>query len=257
MHKAVPFILPIELLRPRRIAAGSHIKGVLSMHIFHSTNCGLLLWEQNTLLAVDALHEKMDGFSPTPPTLLKRLLQKETPLGGLIFTHLHPDHYDLKELQQVMAVHPAAQVLCPTMTNELTAAGGWYCSQVGDFSVSMIPTVHEGRAYQNVPHMSLLLEAVGQRVFIAGDAALQDSSELTPLLQRVRAQVAFFNVYQIGRSATWHLVHTAGIQKIFIYHLPEQQDDIYSFYLLARQILRHHTQWTPQPQLAGQMAQLL
>lgn len=76
----------------------------MRMSIFYSVNSGVYLWDGKSGVLVDGLHHGPEvGFSETPPILCKQLLRQEglfAHLDGLLFTHLHPDHYDRQRMLQ-------------------------------------------------------------------------------------------------------------------------------------------------------------
>lgn len=211
--------------------------------IFHSVNAGLYVWDGKTGVLVDGLHHgAREGFSETPAALRRQLAAGTglfAHLDGLVFTHLHPDHFDGEALLQAQEVVPLARLYGPelpetTVAPDPVGPGAWrFC--VGEMQVVTLETVHDGAPFRNTPHRSLLLQAGGESLFVAGDALLDPS-----LAQRFAGVLppsvtaAFVNVYQASSPQGLAFLRALRPRRIFLYHLPLEEDDTFRYRALAR-----------------------
>lgn len=65
--------------------------------IFHVGNAGLFFYRNGTGILMDAIYDGSHvGMSPMPQAWIKDMQEKQglfEKADGLLFTHLHPDHY--------------------------------------------------------------------------------------------------------------------------------------------------------------------
>ena len=74
-------------------------------------NCGLVFSSGETCLLIDALTQELAPFCRAPESVRQEIV---TGTGayektcGLLFTHLHPDHYDKEAAQAFAQYNPRA-----------------------------------------------------------------------------------------------------------------------------------------------------
>lgn len=79
-------------------------------------NCGLVFSSGETCLLIDALTQELAPFYRAPESVRQEIV---TGTGayektcGLLFTHLHPDHYDKEAAQAFAQHHPDATLYIP------------------------------------------------------------------------------------------------------------------------------------------------
>lgn len=210
--------------------------------IFHSVNSGLYFKSETGGILVDGLHHgRSEGFSLMPSDLTEML----PPIDGLLFTHLHPDHFNREVMLDLLCQNPALSVYGPYLSESnvktnILSSGLTELSLPGAFVLAR-PTVHDGEKFKNDPHMSYLLSMGGEQFYIAGDADLsvKDAEVFVPNVAN-GIIAAFFNIYQISSKQYPEFIRILQPARIFLYHLPFKEDDVYHYISLAKQIVKSH-----------------
>ena len=217
----------------------------MKTEIFHTVNAGLYLWGANTGILVDGLHRgKAEGFSTTPPQILRQMevgkgIFSHSHLQGMLFTHLHPDHFNGAELSVAAHNIPGAAVYLPGLVKTCPAALEHITFPVGNATVTAVPTTHDGALFEADPHCSFLIQLGEECVFIAGDG--QPDEELARVVMtlcKAPITAVFMNVYQLASLKGRAFLRGVQPERIFLYHLPFPEDDTYSISALSEQLLR-------------------
>lgn len=215
--------------------------------IFHSVNCGLYFWDGITGLFVDGIHDGAElGYSPMPD-FLRGQLNRQSGLfahtDGLLFTHLHRDHFQRAGVRKMLAKGSPPLVYGPGLAERsapIRAIRPGLCRvQMAGAYILAKDTLHDGAQYINDPHQSYLIRMGGQTFFIAGDAKLsrEDAGTFGQFYGSVDA--AFFNLYQLSSPEGLDFLRLLAPGRAFLYHLPFREDDRFHYRTLARQIVRH------------------
>lgn len=80
-------------------------------------NCGLALESGGQTLLLDALTQELPPFYRTPEKTRREIIAGEgeyASVCGLLFTHLHPDHFDREAAEEFSARHKNALVYIPS-----------------------------------------------------------------------------------------------------------------------------------------------
>lgn len=214
--------------------------------IFHSANAGLYFWDGTLGLLVDGLYRGYSvGFSDLPPSM-EHAARSGTGcfahLDGLLFTHLHPDHFD-RELAQLVWRRGDLPVCAP----ELDHPSGLLrpiCEGTSRLRVKYSyllarTSIHDGLLFREVPHRSYLLHIREENFFVAGDAILEPTE--APFFRDYYGggvTAAFVNLYQAVSASGREFLRQLAPQRIFLYHLPLPKDDRNQFWRLAERIVR-------------------
>lgn len=222
--------------------------------IFHSVNAGLYFWDGQNGLLIDAIHEGRDeGLSPMPALLLEQLHRHSGLFGhvtGVLFTHLHHDHFDQEKLKLLQQFTPGLPVYGPNLVEgrvELEVVQpDVYHIVMGGASFWAWSTCHDGKIFADAPHQSFLLTIGNERFFVAGDAALK-ASDAGPIAKVCRSTVtaAFCNLYQLASPGGQEFLRALSPEQVFLYHLPLPEDDCFGYHRLARQVLRNYPKDLP------------
>lgn len=218
----------------------------MELQIFHTVNAGLCVQTKNDAFLIDALHQGQElGFSPVPDEMYRQLQsydRRPQKKLHLIFTHLHSDHFDPKLVRAFLDKFPETTLYGPGLFQKgihcTDTMEGVKCLDYGSISLTAFQTLHDGKMYAGVLHNSFLLQADTRQFLICGDARLDLS-----LAERVKPfclgapVAAFANVYQLSSDAGKEFFSKIKPRHIFIYHLPFEQDDIYSYHKTARQLI--------------------
>lgn len=228
------------------------------MEIYHTINSGLLFRENNQQIMVDVLHCKTQGYSDIP-WLVKKQVFEDTGLfsqaDALVFTHAHPDHYDPQLVSIFCRKHPGTPVILPGKyencklikhKNEIERF------EIGDFSIVLIKTIHDGEIFREVIHNSLLIGTGGKYAFVSGDAELTEA-DCNRIASIAQPYMGFFNAYQISRPAVHRLIAATKMEHLFLYHLCYKEDDEFSGRDFAERMLRMFPQSLPNLKLLEPM----
>lgn len=185
-------------------------------------NCGLVFSSGETCLLIDALTQELAPFYRAPESVRQEIV---TGTGayektcGLLFTHLHPDHYDKEAAQAFAQYHLRAALYVPNR-RELPPER----LTVGSFTVELHRVRHTQVAgYGKSTVDAMIISAEGKRVYVSSDAAPEVSLHESVLHGR-RMDAAFWNgemlLYKPEREALCRFA-----AQNFIYHIPGDPQD--------------------------------
>ena len=185
-------------------------------------NCGLVFSSGGELLLIDALTQELAPFYRAPDSVRQEIV---TGTGayektcGLLFTHLHPDHYDKEAAQAFAQYHLRAALYVPNR-RELPPER----LTVGSFTVELHRVRHTQVAgYGKSTVDAMIISAEGKSVYVASDSAPEVSLHESVLHGR-RMDAAFWNgemlLYKPEREALCRF----AVQN-FIYHIPGDPQD--------------------------------
>ena len=154
-------------------------------------NCGLVFSSGETCLLIDALTQELAPFYRAPESVRQEIV---TGTGayektcGLLFTHLHPDHYDKEAAQAFAQHHPDATLYIPNR-RELPPER----LSIGSFTVELHRVRHTQVAgYGKSTVDAMIISAEGKSVYVASDSAPEVSLHESVLHGR-RMDAAFWN----------------------------------------------------------------
>lgn len=185
-------------------------------------NCGLVFSSGGELLLIDALTQELAPFYRAPESVRQEIV---TGTGayektcGLLFTHLHPDHYDKEAAQAFAQYHLRAALYVPNR-RELPPER----LTVGSFTVELHRVRHTQVAgYGKSTVDTMIISAEGKSVYVASDSAPEVSLHESVLHGR-RMDAAFWNgemlLYKPEREALCRFA-----AQNFIYHIPGDPQD--------------------------------
>ena len=185
-------------------------------------NCGLVFSSGETCLLIDALTQELAPFYRAPESVRQEIV---TGTGayektcGLLFTHLHPDHYDKEAAQAFAQYHPRAALYVPNR-RELPPER----LSIGSFTVELHRVRHTQVAgYGKSTVDAMIISAEGKNVYVASDSAPEVSLHESVLHGR-RMDAAFWNgemlLYKPEREALCRFA-----AQNFIYHIPGDLQD--------------------------------
>ena len=185
-------------------------------------NCGLVFSSGGEFLLIDALTQELAPFYRAPESVRQEIV---TGTGayektcGLLFTHLHPDHYDKEAAQAFAQYHLRAALYVPNR-RELPPER----LTVGSFTVELHRVRHTQVAgYGKSTVDAMIISAEGKSVYVASDSAPEVSLHESVLHGR-RMDAAFWNgemlLYKPEREALCRFA-----AQNFIYHIPGDPQD--------------------------------
>ena len=185
-------------------------------------NCGLVFSSGETCLLIDALTQELAPFYRAPESVRQEIV---TGTGayektcGLLFTHLHPDHYDKEAAQAFAQYHLRAALYVPNR-RELPPER----LSIGSFTVELHRVRHTQVAgYGKSTVDAMIVSAEGKSVYVASDSAPEVSLHESVLHGR-RMDAAFWNgemlLYKPEREALCRFA-----AQNFIYHIPGDPQD--------------------------------
>ena len=185
-------------------------------------NCGLVFSSGETCLLIDALTQELAPFYRAPESVRQEIVTgtgEYRKTCGLLFTHLHPDHYD-KEAAQAFAQYHLRTALYVPNRRELPPER----LTVGSFTVELHRVRHTQVAgYGKSTVDAMIISAEGKRVYVSSDAAPEVSLHESVLHGR-RMDAAFWNgemlLYKPEREALCRFA-----AQNFIYHIPGDPQD--------------------------------
>ena len=185
-------------------------------------NCGLVFSSGEELLLIDALTQELAPFYRAPEPMRQEIIAgtgEYRKTCGLLFTHLHPDHFDKEAAQAFAKYHPDATLYIPNR-RELPPER----FSIGSFNVELHRVRHTQVAgYGKSTVDVMIVSAEGKSVYVASDAAPEVSLHESVLHGR-RMDAAFWNgemlLYKPEREALCRFA-----AQNFIYHIPGDPQD--------------------------------
>ena len=185
-------------------------------------NCGLVFSSGETCLLIDALTQELAPFYRAPESVRQEIVTgtgEYRKTCGLLFTHLHPDHFDREAAQAFAQYHLRAALYVPNR-RELPPER----LTVGSFTVELHRVRHTQVAgYGKSTVDVMIVSAEGKRVYVSSDAAPEVSLHESVLHGR-RMDAAFWNgemlLYKPEREALCRFA-----AQNFIYHIPGDPQD--------------------------------
>lgn len=221
----------------------------MQLRIYHTVNEGLYLWNGKSGLLIDALHRgKRLGFSDTPERYIWMMRHEKnffTKPNDLLFTHLHEDHFDPELVDDFLERYPDRIVYAPGLDRNnvqpVVLEHGIARLQIEEYEIYAFSTEHDGQAYVDCPHCSYLIRCGDECIWISGDAKLDVS--LAGKIQRYAScqnciSDAFVMIYQISSRSGRDFLKALAPERIWLYHLPYETDDIYHYHAAAKQKCR-------------------
>lgn len=185
-------------------------------------SCGLLLEHAGKSLLIDAPNGSLPPFYQFPDTEMERLLDGAGGYGslcGVLFTHLHPDHYDEKRVDALLRTRGTLTTFLP---NKQTPEA--LIQTAGPFTVECRRFPHmPAPRFPDVAHYVLLVTAGSVSVYITADAVPDAAAHRTVLHGR-RPQLAFWNSQSLSYPEMRTLLHEETAQSA-IYHMPVDPAD--------------------------------
>jgi len=186
------------------------------MNVTLLCSTGLYLEQDGAGLLVDALNAEWPPFYRLPEAVAQRVIRGEPPYGGvcaLVYTHLHPDHYDAGRTRAFLQNHSGCAALLPKDGDPDAQT-----LRAGPFTVECHRFVHTPIPYPAIRHNVLFVTAGKTSVYITADAA-PDCGRHREILAGRRADAAFWNAQYLSYPETRALLSDAA-ERSFIYHLP-------------------------------------
>lgn len=186
------------------------------MKLRRTANAGVLLELDGITILLDGVCREVKPYPATPPEERQALTACFPDV--VCFTHAHKDHYDpafagLFQTQTGGAVFGPESLPGCKATMEDTVVNGVY--------ILPISSRHIGLGGKDVDHTSFILQG-SKCVWFLGDAAPMQwrSREDLPKPDVLLVPYAYANT-----EASWAFTKSLGAEKIFLLHMPEEQDD--------------------------------
>ena len=231
----------------------AYLQDAAMTEIFHTVNAGLYISSGRTSLLIDGVHEGPSiGFSDMPVSLQRDLVHGRgifARLDGLLFTHLHRDHYDAGRVRFALEKYPGTALWGPGLANrgisDLEEAEGRCSFRIGDFRIFAYETEHSGKPFREEPHRSLLIrnEMTEEAFLVSGDAIF--TPELADIVKenaggQGTVTAAFINIYHLIEEPSRAFLLRLAPGRLFLYHRPLPEDDAYNYLFMIRSELRRH-----------------
>lgn len=230
-----------------------------------TANAGVLLEWQGHKLLIDGLHEGGGQFSAVPAAVQADIAAGRPPfdgIEGLMFTHLHADHFSAGQVQHFLGNFPEVPLFLPAegpgeepaaraLRRYLAgrAAPGYELKSpewqavryplYPGLEVTAFYARHEGAVYRDVRHYCLMLSLGGRHILFLGDA-LQDPGYFSKMLRDTTVDTAVTNpLFLNGPAGRETLLRAIRPGKIVVDHIPFAWEDGRRFReMVARSVIR-------------------
>lgn len=235
--------------------------------IYFIGNAGVLISADGTSVMIDGLYASGgDGFhaSPIPKDILYDLYCRKGRLPGpdfLIFSHQHDDHLSVKLLDSYLDTHRPGCVFLPEKSfgvpsrfihnmkrlgtvHEIVAGEQEQYRPAKNFEVVFYKTRHLGKQFTQVLHYCILITLSGYRLLFTADVDF--FSESLNQFRNIPLHAVFVNPFFYHNETGQHILgSTVKANRIFIYHLPFEEDDKYYMQHMVRTDIHKYQRSSP------------
>lgn len=195
---------------------------------------------------VDVLHRgTAGGFSPTPPEICSQFMThtglfQDAPHFAV--THFHPDHFSDVMVRRFMDEYPQSKVYLPSLSSRGVhrhpLSDRSECVDFGNLSIISFEAIHEGAKFADDPNRIFDLVMENRHYLLCGDACLDnDLARRVSSVCPMHPDAAFINVYQLNSPGGKDFLLRIKPKRIFLYHLPFPEDDVYFYRKSAAHII--------------------
>lgn len=208
-------------------------------------NAGVLLRYRGSTLLIDGIQNSENlPFSALPDRLWQELLcgsHRFPKIGGLLFSHLHPDHFSCPMTAQYLKRNPDLQLFMPAepLSRKCLADSGFRLERTvllfsgtegrvfrlsPDITVQAFRTRHLDRRFYGVPHYCYLISFGSKHVLFTAD--IDYTSESLSQTAGICLHAAFVNpLFFHTLSSGTRFPGKLCASHICVYHVPFAQDD--------------------------------
>lgn len=219
----------------------------MKLKIFHSINAGLYMWNGESGLLIDAFHNgQAEGFSVSPKMLISSMNKKKGIFAypcDLIYTHLHPDHYDFTLTEVFKRNNPDAIIYEPGLEKNsdinIRRVDSAEKIVTGKYTVWALNSLHDGDGFENVKHRVFIIETNRKVIIVMGDAIPEYRliRAIKNVIKDRHVDAVFINPFQISNEERIDIIKSIDAKRNYIYHLPLSEDDKYKVRILAESFL--------------------
>ena len=203
-----------------------------------AANAGVLIECGGTRLLLDGIRRApFAPFLPTPPQILEQMLSgPETSrwrsVDFLLFSHLHPDHFDEEAVRDYLAGNRVREIFAPewpfaaqgtARANAFALAnGGWRVFEIAPgIILRAIGTAHAGEQFASVRNHAYLVATDQARILFVGDG------DYVPewYLPAGHVDALFVNPLFLNSRAMPEMVRQHAPKTVYVYHLPAAEND--------------------------------
>ena len=185
-------------------------------------NCGLAIESGGKTLLVDTLTQELPPYFRAPESVRRAIVEGSgaySAVCGLLFTHLHPDHFDRASAEAFAKNHPDTLLYIPNRRSPAPARLRAEPFTLELYRVRHTPVAGYGKSTLD----TMIILAEGKTVYIASDTVPETAIHEKVLAGR-RVDAAFWNgemlLYKPERESLSRFA-----AKNFIYHIPPAEED--------------------------------
>lgn len=211
-----------------------------------------------TKLLVDSLFQDQNNFNSVTMALENELFNENGAYINadcILFTHRHSDHYGCRLVKKYMEKNPRTVLAAPEDVIAMGDSAGCdvYHSRtvtcfknkkgivtVGGVEVHYYKTEHlDFGIYGSGIHYSFLIKKKDKKIFISGDAAINNTL-LDIISSYGELSAAFLNPVVLQSNKGRCTIQKINTNNIFIYHLPLKKYDRYYYRQSSEQMFEKH-----------------
>ena len=205
----------------------------METQIFHTVNEGIYLENEGISILIDGIHNGTEvGFSNMPKTL-KQDMEAEKglfkDLDCLLFTHLHPDHFNLEMAEEYLQKNkiysygpdfPMSNLAFSTLNEDVEVCF------LHHYKIYKIRTTHDGERFKQDNHVIYVI-AANEEIFVIGGDAILTEKEANMIQQFVEhpITIVFINPFQMLQEKEQCFIRNLESKHVCLYHLPFDEDD--------------------------------
>ncbi len=177
------------------------------MKILRTANAGVLLTLDDVSILLDGVCGDLPPYLVTPDDIKQRLYLNLPDI--VAYTHFHTDHFD-NEFASFYENKTGNKIVSPQLPFSVSVKG---------VTISSVETRHIGKT--DVKHVSFIIKG-SKTVWFMGDAS---PANLKNMSENSKPDILFAPFSYFNSPSSLRLVKNLGAEKIFILHLPNENND--------------------------------
>lgn len=224
-------------------------------------NAGILIDTGNYSFIIDGLYSDTGHmFSVLPEDIERDLIEGAGELGSvkyLLFTHLHPDHFDKYKTSLFIKKHKDCRVILPISEEDTETMDFLIENQpniepldlekgqtkrIGldnETEITAFASGHLGDRYKDIINICYILEAGEKKILITGDADCS-FDDFIPAAGYGRLDAIIVNPLFFQAKQGAEIIRELSPDRLIIYHIPSEENDPYNLRRMVQNQIRRY-----------------
>ncbi|MDD3746000.1 MAG: MBL fold metallo-hydrolase [Anaerostipes sp.] len=234
----------------------------MKYQVYFVGNAGVLIKINNVTFLIDGFYsDEGTGFhvSPIPHCVKKDIFEEKGKLPNpdyIIFTHLHYDHFSGDILKEYLKIHHPKKVVLPEgntigyrecialmkkrkISYEILPQLHGQYELENNVEITCFYTRHLGKQFLRTPHYCVYLNVFSTRLLVTSDMDFF-TQELKSFWGKKLHGIFVNPLFYHNESGQNILKKIKYLDRIFVYHLPEEKEDKYHLQKMVKRDIKKY-----------------